>query len=67
MKERKSKIPADRFCKTSYKLNDEHHREQHYNSEQIITTKIPAKVNAQNLQEHKCNSQKCWECNDLLC
>ncbi len=67
MMERKSKIPADRFCKTSYKLNDEHHREQHCNNEQIINAKIPAKVNAQDIQTRKCSFEHCWECDNVLC
>lgn len=61
--EKKSEFLNDRFSKASCKLN----KAQQTNSEQIITTKIPAKINAQDLQERKCNSQNCWECNDLLC
>ncbi|MCQ2382628.1 MAG: hypothetical protein MJ060_02185 [Clostridia bacterium] len=65
--EKKSEFLADRFCKTSCKLNGTHQDHQQSDNEQTITAKIPAKVNAQDLQERKCNSEHCWECTDVLC
>lgn len=48
------------FCKWACKIcQTDCVTEENRNNQEII--------NAQSIQEHKCNAENCWECNDVLC